>query len=354
MNTVTTTAQPCAQSFYSPSHPPKNLDTLQVKDLQPSSSTIIFSTLGRLSAVFAGAGLLGASVYAVIEAGNLSGGAAYTTGAAAISVIFGSAFLPRAERWVATVLVIGLLAGEGLNILNTIDRIVTVKEANASTITGTNDVKLAAQSRLDSAIASRVDYRNRATAAVALPGCAVNCKALLTEEAAKVEAEITAARQALDRAPAKKSATPLADRLHVEAWVLDLLAAVLASLSINVTAACLIAYGCAPGHRHVRTSAPVSAAVPLCDTRSAVTIEDPTVPTPPGARQLPPRARGVLALIHGSGGHIERASQRDLASKTGMSTTTLNRVLADLEQAGLITMTADRMTGTSLRLVKAA
>ena len=139
----------------------QTLDTLQVKDLQPSGSTIFLSALCRLTAVAAGAGLLSASTYAMIEAGHLSGAAAVTPVAVAGAVVVGAAILPRADRWFPAFIIVGLITGEAFNLQSTAERLVIQREARASIVTGTNDNANAAQTRLDAALAARVDYRNR-------------------------------------------------------------------------------------------------------------------------------------------------------------------------------------------------
>ena len=92
-------------------------------------------------------------------------------------------------------------------------------------------------------------------------GCASNCRVLLEQQVAAASTELenarreaTAAlvvakqdladaRQALAGLPTRGSASPLADRLGIAGWELDLAAAALASLAANGLAAMLIAFG---------------------------------------------------------------------------------------------------------------
>ena len=97
----------------------------------------------------------------------------------------------------------------------------------------------------------------------ALPGCRENCKQLLLAQATdarrelntaqaemakmlqdlrqKTDAELASAKQVLATSPMPSSATPLADRLGVRAWLLDILAATLLSIGVNGLGGALIA-----------------------------------------------------------------------------------------------------------------
>ena len=61
------------------------------------------------------------------------------------------------------------------------------------------------------------------------------------------------------------------------------------------------------------------------------------------------RTRGLLSLIEGNGGTVA-GSQRQLAQRAGLSKTALGRALADLAEAGLVEVAADRMSGTRITL----
>jgi len=62
-------------------------------------------------------------------------------------------------------------------------------------------------------------------------------------EAQKLEYRRTAAKAAVASQPPARSATPLADRLHVAGWALDLVMAALRSVAANGLGAALIAFG---------------------------------------------------------------------------------------------------------------
>jgi hypothetical protein len=66
---------------------------------------------------------------------------------------------------------------------------------------------------------------------------------LTSKESARLEDCRTAARAVAATLPPERSATPLADRLHVPGWALDLLVAALRSIAANGLGAALIAFG---------------------------------------------------------------------------------------------------------------
>jgi hypothetical protein len=71
----------------------------------------------------------------------------------------------------------------------------------------------------------------------------VAARAELTEAARKAEGEVRAAQALLSTLKTSPSATPLADRLGVPAWAIDLLHSGLGSLAANGLAFLLIAFG---------------------------------------------------------------------------------------------------------------
>jgi hypothetical protein len=129
--------------------------------------------------------------------------------------------------------------------------------------------------------------------------CAANCASLLSAQMTAASAEVTKARDelaknakaaadavvtaraALDAIKATRSSTPLADKLHIQPWKLDLLMAALASLGLNGLAACLLAYGAhsareqsadEPAHQLEQTSPTLTAAAPLTLAHEAISV----------------------------------------------------------------------------------
>jgi hypothetical protein len=132
--------------------------------------------------------------------------------------------------------------------------------------------------RLTRALAAKKAADEAAIGKSAEKGCAKNCRALLEQqitaastevESARTEAaslvvsakkELVEARAALGVLPNSGSASPLADRLGIAGWELDLTAAALASLAANGLAAMLITFG-VHGLMAARHAAPAATAV---------------------------------------------------------------------------------------------
>lgn len=245
---------PTTTGLLRPTQSPFAPTTLPASEHQAASHSIngtfgareLFSLAARFAAVCAGVAILAASTRNVIDANHLTGSDATLVAALAAGVAAASIALPRASRWMAVALVVALLAGEGFGLLSSAERIIERRETASSVITGTNDVRTSAQSRLTAALAAQGNQRDMAVEAVAMPSCARECRALLDRQATDIASEVAAARAALDKAPKSRSATPLADRLGVQPWALDLFAAALLSIGANGLAAALIAVGAAP------------------------------------------------------------------------------------------------------------
>jgi hypothetical protein len=123
-------------------------------------------------------------------------------------------------------------------------------------------------------------------------GCAANCSKLLQAQVDATAAEVAAARVEIDtkraaaegglkqaRAdlvalPLPPSATPLADRLGIRGWTLDLFQAWLASLAANGLACVLLAF--AAHGRHHRPAAVVVPPAPVSDV--IIPGDDPAPP----------------------------------------------------------------------------
>ncbi|WP_072377639.1 hypothetical protein [Hyphomicrobium sp. NDB2Meth4] len=198
------------------------------------------------------------------------------TGAAVTGIAWG-----QQRRTLAILLVFALGAGEAYALLMTAERTLAHRESQQAPLreaAAKHEAALArvnrardsaSQStvpspRLLAAEASRRAAEEAVRSEASKPGCRENCRLLLQQavdaaalevrsaraeiaaheakEAAAIDAERRAAQAELDANPAPPSATPLADRLGVEAWRIDLLAAALASIAANGLAAILIAF----------------------------------------------------------------------------------------------------------------
>lgn len=233
---------------------------------------------------------------------------AIAAGVAIGSIAIGIAWKDRRFA-VATAIAFCLVAGEAYTMIATAERVVVSREAAAEPARLIAVQRAAAQKRLDEAKAAipgdtsaRITAAqasiDRAETAVATEaskkGCASNCRALLNKAVDDAKSEMAAARAALvegkksaqrgiadaeaalAKVPAPKSETPLADKLGLEGWTLDLLAAGLASLAANGLGAALLAFG-AHSHREPSTKAAEVETV-------QVTLEPAPAATPPPVR----------------------------------------------------------------------
>jgi len=116
-------------------------------------------------------------------------------------------------------------------------------------------------SRIEAALAAKASADQAAIDKSAERGCRENCRALLQAQVdaaaaeieqaraelgkgrTAVESELTAARSAVAALSAPPSPTPLADRLGMPAWLLDLVHSALGSLAANGLACGLLVFG---------------------------------------------------------------------------------------------------------------
>lgn len=253
----------------------------------------------RAVAVLIALGLLAASAHALIvhlPDGYASPHAIVTialaAGIAVGALAIGAAWEQR-RRALAFVIGIALLCGEAFGLVATAERIIAQRDGAQTTITAAHaqrealrrrleDAEKAHASastspRLEAATAAKAAADNATLAKAAERGCAANCRALLEQQvisagaelaAARIESEqrrtdaaaaVKAARTALEVAHVPPSATPLADRIGLAGWQLDLIAATLGSLAVNGLAAALLVFA---GHgKHAPRPMPASTAV---------------------------------------------------------------------------------------------
>jgi hypothetical protein len=200
---------------------------------------------------------------------------------------------------------LGLIAGEAYALLSTSERVIVSREAAQAPLREALKRHDDAQRRVeDAAKAVRnvddatpastrevtakaaLDAANKAIIErAALPGCRDNCRQLLQGQAddarreleaaqaevaekakdrrRKAEQELATAESALKAAPLPGSATPLADHLGIQPWLLDIIAAGLLSLGVNGLGAALIALAAHSRSPQVETVRPASAPVVL-------------------------------------------------------------------------------------------
>jgi hypothetical protein len=269
----------------------------------------------RALAIISGIALVAAAAYASlahIEVGFTSPSGVVTL-AVAGGLIVGALCVGAAwavgRRSIALAIAMGMMCGELYALILTGERIVSTREAAQVLIREAVQHRQAAERRVDMAEAAlasthRSDRLERALDAKAAAdlavvdksaerGCASNCRALLQAQvdAAQREVEVAGldqdaarerARRAAEAARAElaaiglpPSSSPLAARLGLPPWALDLSAAGLASLAINGLGAALLAFG---AHGRVRDAERV--------TTAAVSVDAPAVVQAPKQRLI--------------------------------------------------------------------
>ena len=158
------------------------------------------------------------------------------------SICVGVAF--SEGRWVlAIVLFLALGAGEGDAILQTSEATIAARDAVVAPIRDADRARDEATKRVADAVKAKADADSAAIENAPLPGCRRECRILLEGAKSDAQDELLAARAALAALPEPRSADPLADRLHIDATTLDLIAAGLRCFAINGLGAALIAFG---------------------------------------------------------------------------------------------------------------
>jgi hypothetical protein len=206
---------------------------------------------------------------------------AVAAGAGVGGVCTGVAWTAR-RRALAACFAFAIVAGEAFGFIQTAERLVTAREVLQAPLRAieeahgkaTKRVAEAAAAvaaaptssrRLQDALAAKAAADAAVVAKSAEKGCAANCRALLQAqvdaaglevEAARAqlakhrseaEVELTAAHNILAGIKAPQSPTPLADRLGLSAWAIDLVTAALGSIAANGLAICLLVFG---AHHH--------------------------------------------------------------------------------------------------------
>jgi hypothetical protein len=243
-------------------------------------------------AIVAGVLILAAVTHVNIEAGSGYGSPlsymmlAVAAGVGVAALVFGHAWESN-RRWLAAGLVLAVIAGEAFNLTATAERMIAGREALQAPLRARQkaldeavkrvaDAKTAHERTKATTTSKRLDAANSAKAAAdeavieksAEHGCREHCRHLLQkavddaalevaaarEELAqavrKTEADLLSAQAALKSTKAPASPTPLADRLGLPAWALDLFHSGLGSIAANGLAFLLIAFG---AHRPAAT-----------------------------------------------------------------------------------------------------
>lgn len=236
----------------------------------------------RNVAILAGVLIIAATAHVgILASGGYAAPAAPLQIAVALGLCVGSICLGMAwgdRRWaVVASLAVALLAGEAFAVLTTAERTIAARDATAAPAREAEATRAAAVARVAGAEASKRAADASALSEAAKPGCKSECRKLIEGAKADARRELDAAQLALAALPAVRSSAPLAERLGLPAWLLDVIAAALASIAANGLGASLIAFG---AHRAPSERKP----------GAAVDSAQPAHPNPAEARTAEPLA----------------------------------------------------------------
>jgi hypothetical protein len=286
--------------------------------------------------------ILGASSYAVIATGHQDAPHAILTcalaaGVFAAAIAYGRA-IGESRNVMAYAMLASLICGELLNVVLSADRIVAEREqgqAKVRTEAGAHKhataTLTAAQAAYDAASKAKLVEASKS-------GCKDRCVALLNGAVTSAKVDLDNARQMHEANPAPTaSGSPLADRLGVPAWVIDLVVAGLLAVAANGLAATLIAYGA--HSNHVATQQPSEPR----ETRATVGNHGGN-PTPPkgGNRRIvaiktvATRAAAEADVIQLVARGQRLPSQDTLATRWGVHKGTASKWCQDFETRGII------------------
>ncbi len=195
----------------------------------------------RALAIVAGLVLLASATWAVIVDASLSGPHAALVAAMAFGTGIGALVLARSSWRVGAVILIAVLTGETYGMLATAERIIQHRETQAAAEARASPATARARDDLAAARAAIVRHDDAARQRISEKSCATECRRLLDQTRLALVADRDAAAAALVIAPGRS--TPLADRLGVAPWIIDLIAAGLLAVGANGLACVLIAWG---------------------------------------------------------------------------------------------------------------
>lgn len=167
--------------------------------------------------------------------------------ALALGLIVGAICVGRAWRdkryAIACCLIVALAAGELFAVIMSAERTIAARELAAAPVRDAEVARAVAQARMTSAETAKAAADSAALTEAAKPGCRKECRTLIEGARADALRELDTARADLSALPPVRSASPLADRLGIAGWALDLIAAALASIAANGLGAALVAFG---------------------------------------------------------------------------------------------------------------
>lgn len=209
----------------------------------------------RAIAILAGLAILAAATCVVVIDARLDPAHAALVAAMAAGTAVGAICVARVSWRVGVIVAVAVVAGESYGMLATGERVIRHREALEREVGANDPAAVAARDRSAAARAALLAHDRTAADALARRHCGRECRAGLELTRAQIVAERDAAQAALVAMPTSGH-SPLADRLGIAAWTLDLLMAGLLSIGANGLACVLIYYGA-----HTPARAPAVAVV---------------------------------------------------------------------------------------------
>lgn len=199
----------------------------------------------RIIAIPSGLAILAAATWLIVTDANLdpTGPHALLLYAMAGGVATGSVIMARTSWRVGLIVALAVIAGESYGMLATAERVIRNREALSADVREGNAAREGTMRRATTADAAIRAHDDTARKTVAERGCAAECRRLLEATRADLVRDRDMAIAAATASAGGRSATPLADRLGIEPWRLDVAMAALLSLGANGLACVLIAFG---------------------------------------------------------------------------------------------------------------
>ena len=316
-----------------------------MKTTDSTTSRLGTGLLRVLSAVV-GAGIIACVTWAALAA---VGGINTPTGPLLVALAFGlvAGSMCAGFAWhngrkaLAVALAILLVTGETYALLNTGERELEAREAKQAPVRTAMVERERLQKavtstpRLEAALTEQKDVRTRAAAKIAEASCVKLCHELLTKQQAAADEEVKAARAeaqatvqaanaALAAIPAVAAVSPLAARINVPDWVLDLIRAGLFSVSANGLGAFLLAFSSHSGRRESVARVSVSAGVQAVSEPRALTFERPLTDD---------EVEQIRKLLEGRSAPV---TNDELAALAGVTKSEMSKRVAKAEAAGKV------------------
>jgi hypothetical protein len=270
----------------------------------------------RIASAVAGLAVLSAITHVNIASGPGYGSAqstlmlAVAAGVAASALATGAMWQAK-RRWLALGLVLAMAAGEVFTLIGTAERLIAAREAAQAPLKARAAERESAAERVAKAEAALAKAEATVASEASQPGCRTNCARLLQAAVNSAGVEVKAARAALAGIETPAESAPLAARLGVAPWVLDLVHAGVGSAASNILAFLLLAcaaHGHAPpAKRPPRQRRPVAAKPAL----EAAEVQPPTKPvSKPAKPRGKPRVKAArlgsspLDRLRAPSGHL--------------------------------------------------